>query len=131
IVRAPNSNADSMAPSASQVAVPPARPSATTVRKRQRVVPILPTLPPATSPMISEAKSLDDSQSSSVRQTPVPPVQPPAAAVLQLQAGRGTPPSVRRLHQQPVADELPSLDLLDVPVTPQRGHSPEELAIQA
>jgi DNA segregation ATPase FtsK/SpoIIIE, S-DNA-T family len=131
VVRAPNSNADSMAPSASQVAVPPAGPSATTVRKRQRVVPILPTLPAATSPVISEAKSLDDSQTPSVRQAPVPPVQPPAVAVPQPQAGRGTPLSVRRIHQQPVADALPSLDLLDVPVTPQRGHRPEELAIQA
>src|SRR5262249_9603840 len=45
VVRAPTSNADSRAPSASQVTVPPAGPSATTVRKRQRVVPILPTLP--------------------------------------------------------------------------------------
>ena len=107
------------------------QPSATTVRKRQRVVPSLPSLPAATSPMISEAKSLADSRTPSVRQAPVPPVQPPAAAVQQPQAGRGTPLSVRRFHQQRVTDALPSLDLLDIPVTPQRGHSPEELAIQA
>src|SRR5262249_30546039 len=42
---APESNADSMVSSASQVAIPPAQPSATTVRKRQRAVPMLPTLP--------------------------------------------------------------------------------------
>src|SRR5207253_503857 len=59
----PESQADSLAPSASQRAVPPAGPSATTVRKRQLVVPILPTVPAAMSPIISEAKSLADSQS--------------------------------------------------------------------
>jgi DNA segregation ATPase FtsK/SpoIIIE, S-DNA-T family len=131
VVRTPESNADSMASSASQVAIPPAQPSATTVRKRQRAVPMLPTLPAATSPMISEAKSLADSRPPSVRQAPVPPVQPSAAAVQQSQAGQGTPLSVRRLHQQRVTDALPSLDLLDIPATPQRGHNPEELAIQA
>src|SRR5713101_3103128 len=47
VTRAPQSNADSLALSASQIAVPPAQPSATTVRKRQLVVPILPTLPAA------------------------------------------------------------------------------------
>jgi hypothetical protein len=139
---APKSNADAMAPSASQTAVPPAQPSTTTMRKRQLVVPIVPTLPDATSPMISEAKSLADSQTPSVRQPPVPPVQPPAAAVQQPQAARcaaysqapaggDAPLSTRRLHQQPITDALPSLDLLDIPVTPQRGHNPEELAIQA
>jgi S-DNA-T family DNA segregation ATPase FtsK/SpoIIIE len=128
---APESKADSMAPSASQRAVPPAGPSATTVRKRQLVVPILPTVPAATSPIISEAKSLADSQSLSVHQAPVPPVQPPAAEVQQPQAGRGTPLSVRRMHQPPVTDALPSLDLLDMPAAPHRGHSHEELTIQA
>src|SRR5712691_3243619 len=131
VARAPKSTADSMASSASQTAVPPAGPSATTVRKRQRVVPILPTLPAVTSPIISEAKSLADSRAPSIRQAPVPPVQPPAAAVQKPQAGQGTPLAVRRLHQQRGTDALPSLDLLDIPVTPQRGHSPEELAIQA
>ena len=131
VARAPKSNADAMAPSASQIAVPPAQPSATTVRKRQLVVPSVPSLPAATSPMISEAESLADSRTPSVRQPPVPPVQPPAAAVQKPQAGGGTPLSVRRIHQQPVTDALPSLDLLDIPVTPQRGHNPEELAIQA
>jgi S-DNA-T family DNA segregation ATPase FtsK/SpoIIIE len=51
--------------------------------------------------------------------------------VQQSQPGQGTPLSVRRLHQHRVTDALPSLDLLDIPVTPQRGHSPEELALQA
>jgi FtsK/SpoIIIE family/FtsK alpha domain/Ftsk gamma domain/4TM region of DNA translocase FtsK/SpoIIIE len=128
---APKSNADAMAPSASQTAVSPAQPSTTTVRKRQLVVPIMPTLPATTSPMLSEAKSLADSQPPSVRQPLVPPVQPHAAAVQTPQAGGGTPLSTRRLHRQPITDALPSLDLLDIPVTPQRGHNPEELAIQA
>jgi DNA segregation ATPase FtsK/SpoIIIE, S-DNA-T family len=128
---APESNADSMASSASQVAIPPAQPSATTVRKRQRAVPMLPTLPAATSPIISAAKNLADSRTPSASQAPVPPVQPPAAAVQQPQAERGAPLSVRHLHQQRVTDALPSLDLLDMPVTPQREHSSEELTIQA
>ena len=54
-----------------------------------------------------------------------------AAAVQPPQAGQDTPLSVRRIHQQRVTDALPSLDLLDIPAIPQRGHSPEELAIQA
>jgi len=91
----------------------------------------VPTLPAVTSPIISEAKSLADSRAPSVRQAPGPPVQPPAAAVQKPQVGQGTPLAVRRLHQQRVTDALPSLDLLDIPVTPQRRHSPEELAIQA
>jgi S-DNA-T family DNA segregation ATPase FtsK/SpoIIIE len=128
---APQSNADSLALSASQSAAPPAQASAATVRKRQRVVPRLPTLPAATPSSISEAKSLAASQSPSICQTPVPPVQPPAAAVQKPQAGRGTPLAVGRLHQQRVPDALPSLDLLDVPATSQHGHSPEELAFQA
>src|SRR5262249_58591585 len=57
VVREPKSHTDSMAPSASQAAVPPVQPSATTVSKRQLGVPILPTLPAATSPVISAAKS--------------------------------------------------------------------------
>jgi DNA segregation ATPase FtsK/SpoIIIE, S-DNA-T family len=128
---APESSADSMASSASQVSIPPAQPSATTGRKRQRAVPMLPTLPAVTSPIISEAKSLADSRPPSASQAPVPPVQPPAAAVQQPQAERGAPLSVRHLHQQRVTDALPSLDLLDMPVTPQCGHSSEELTIQA
>src|SRR5262249_939730 len=91
IAATPQSNADSTTPCKSQTAVPPTGPSATTVRKRQLVVPILPTLPAATSPLTSEAKSLADSRTPAVRQTPVPPVQPPAAAVQQPQAERGTP----------------------------------------
>ena len=126
----PKSNADAMAPSASQSAVLPAQPSTTTARKRQLVVPSVPSLPATTSPMISEAESLADSRPPSVHQAPVPPVQPPAVAVQKPQAGKDTPLSVRRIHQQPVTEALPSLDLLDIPVAPQRGHSPEELAIQ-
>src|SRR5712691_7509344 len=131
VTRAPQSNADSLALSASQIAVPPAQPSATTVRKRQLVVPILPTLPAATSPIISEAKSLADSRTPSVRQAPVPPVQLPAAAVQKPQAEQTTPPAVRHPPQQRVTETLPSLDLLDPPMTPNRWHSPEELARQA
>ena len=128
---APESNADSLAPSAGQIIVPPAPPSTTMVRKRQLVVPILPPLPAATSPIISEAKSLADSLPPAVHQAPVPPVQPPAAAVQQPQARRGTSLPVMGIHQQCITGALPSLDLLDMPVAPQRGHSPEELAIQA
>jgi DNA segregation ATPase FtsK/SpoIIIE, S-DNA-T family len=128
---APQSSADSLALSASQIAAPSVQPPAAVVRKRQRVVPRLPTLPAATAPHISEAKSLAASQSPSAGQAPAPPVQPPAAAVQKPQAGQSTPLVVGRLHQQRVTDALPSLDLLDVPATSQHGHSPEELAFQA
>jgi S-DNA-T family DNA segregation ATPase FtsK/SpoIIIE len=138
----PKTQADSIALSACQVAGPPTQPSLTTGRKRQLVVPRLPTVPAATSPIMSEAKSLAASQSPAVRQAPVPPVQPSVAAVQQPQAARGAAYSqapagwapalsVRGTHQQRVTDALPSLDLLDVPAVAQRGHSLEELASQA
>ena len=94
VAPAPKSNADSMVPSASQIAVPPAGPSATTCGTSS-VVPILPTLSAVTSPIISEAKSFADSRAPSVRRAPVPPVQPPAKKVPKPQDGQGTPLAVR------------------------------------
>ena len=131
VVREPQSNAEHLAPSAYQTPVPLAQPSAATARKRQLVAPIWPPLPALTPPVISEAKNHADSRTLSVPQAPVPSVQPSAAAVQKPQAERTTPPSVRHPSQQRLTEALPSLDLLDTPVTPQRGHSPEELAIQA
>src|SRR5262249_6178455 len=82
---------------------------------------------------IREAKSSPASRTPSVRQAPVLPVQfstaPATAAIRQQPGGRTTRPSFRPPQRQ-VRDTLPSLDLLDTPVTPHRGQSHDELEPQ-
>jgi len=88
-------------------------------------------LPAATPPVSREEETAVDSSVLSAHQGHGPPAPSSEAARRKRQPVIATPVSARRAHQPRAMDALPSLDLLDTPAAPHRGHSAEELDAQA